>query len=60
MWLTQSNSVLFLRLKLQQVAGRDKKVDIKPFLIQGLPSHIKPAEILVETISENQSPCSSA
>ncbi|PSU73402.1 chromosome partition protein MukB [Photobacterium phosphoreum] len=45
---------IIFAVKLQQVAGRDKKVDIKPFLIQGLPSHIKPAEILVETISENQ------
>lgn len=41
-------------VKLQQVAGRDKKVDIKPFLIQGLPSHVKPTELLVETLSENQ------
>ncbi|MGF1756984.1 chromosome partition protein MukB [Photobacterium sagamiensis] len=41
-------------VKLQQVAGRDKKVDIKPFIIQGLPSHIKPTELLVETLSENQ------
>ncbi|MGF1700768.1 chromosome partition protein MukB [Photobacterium makurazakiensis] len=41
-------------VKLQQVAGRDKKVDIKPFIIQGLPSHVKPTELLVETLSENQ------
>lgn len=43
---------LLFGVKLQQVAGRDKKVDIKPFLIQGLPSHIKPTDILIETISD--------
>ncbi len=41
-------------VKLQQVAGRDKKVDIKPFIIQGLPSDVKPTELLVETLSDNQ------
>ncbi|NAW68436.1 chromosome partition protein MukB [Vibrio sp. V27_P1S3P104] len=40
-------------VKLQQVAGRDKKVDIKPFVIQGLPSHIKPTDILVESVSDH-------
>ncbi|RAS58912.1 condensin subunit MukB [Vibrio diazotrophicus] len=43
---------LLFGVKLQQVAGRDKKVDIKPFLIQGLPSHIKPTDILIETVSD--------
>ncbi|MDG2666290.1 chromosome partition protein MukB, partial [Vibrio parahaemolyticus] len=38
----------------QQVAGRDKKVDIKPFVIQGLPSHVKPTDILVESVSATQ------
>ncbi len=37
-------------VRLQQVAGRDKKVDIKPFMIQGLPSAIVPTEILTEVI----------
>lgn len=44
---------LLFVVKLQQVAGRDKKVDIKPFVIQGLPSHIKPTDILVESVSDN-------
>ncbi|WP_117233228.1 chromosome partition protein MukB [Vibrio maerlii] len=43
---------LLFAVKLQQVAGRDKKVDIKPFVIQGLPSHIKPSDILIETVSD--------
>jgi chromosome partition protein MukB len=41
-------------VKLQQVAGRDKKVDIKPFVIQGLPSHVKPTDILIESVSATQ------
>ncbi|MGF1729861.1 chromosome partition protein MukB [Photobacterium kasasachensis] len=45
---------IIFAVKLQQVAGRDKKVDIKPFIIQGLPSDIKPTEVLVETLSDNQ------
>ncbi|MCG3736330.1 chromosome partition protein MukB [Vibrio cincinnatiensis] len=44
---------LLFVVKLQQVAGRDKKVDIKPFVIQGLPSHIKSTDILVESVSDN-------
>ncbi len=40
-------------VKLQQVAGRDKKVDIKPFIIQGLPSSVKPTDILIEAVSDN-------
>ncbi|CAH0525594.1 chromosome partition protein MukB [Vibrio hippocampi] len=49
---SRNQRVLFV-VKLQQVAGRDKKVDIKPFLIQGLPSGIKPTDILIETLSNN-------
>ncbi|WP_104398863.1 chromosome partition protein MukB [Vibrio penaeicida] len=46
------NQRLLFAVKLQQVAGRDKKVDIKPFVIQGLPSHIKPTDVLIESVSE--------
>lgn len=48
------NQRLLFAVKLQQVAGRDKKVDIKPFVIQGLPSHVKPTDILVESVSATQ------
>ena len=41
-------------VRLQQVAGRDRKVDIKPFTIQGLPTSIQPTEILTETVGERQ------
>ncbi len=50
---SKKQRILFV-VKLQQVAGRDKKVDIKPFLIQGLPSHTKPTDILTETLANGQ------
>ncbi|MCG9662103.1 chromosome partition protein MukB [Vibrio mediterranei] len=49
---SRNQRVLFV-VKLQQVAGRDKKVDIKPFIIQGLPSSVKPTDILIEAVSDN-------
>lgn len=52
--VNSKNQRIIFAVKLQQVAGRDKKVDIKPFIIQGLPSHVKPTEVLVETLSDNQ------
>lgn len=48
------NQRLLFAVKLQQVAGRDKKVDIKPFVIQGLPSHVKPTDVLIESVSATQ------
>lgn len=48
------NQRLIFAVKLQQVAGRDKKVDIKPFLIQGLASDIKPTDVFIETVSKTQ------
>lgn len=48
---SRKQRLLFV-VKLQQVAGRDKKVDIKPFVIQGLPSHIKPTDVLIESVSD--------
>lgn len=41
-------------VRLQQVAGRDRKVDIKPFSIHGLPTSINPTEILTETMNARQ------
>ncbi|WED20750.1 chromosome partition protein MukB [Vibrio sp. JC009] len=45
---------LLFGVKLQQVAGRDKKVDIKPFVIQGLPSAVKPTDVLIEKLENGQ------
>ncbi|WP_350306936.1 chromosome partition protein MukB [Photorhabdus viridis] len=41
-------------VRLQQVAGRDRKVDIKPFMIQGLPTAIQPTQLLTENVGERQ------
>lgn len=41
-------------VRLQQVAGRDRKVDIKPFAIQGLPTSILPTQLLTETLNDRR------
>lgn len=41
-------------VRLQQIAGRDRKVDIKPFMIQGLPVAVQPTEILTQEVGERQ------
>ncbi|UWZ92642.1 chromosome partition protein MukB [[Pasteurella] aerogenes] len=41
-------------VRLQQVAGRDKKVDIKTFSIQGLELSLNPTAIFTETVGERQ------
>ncbi|CAG75446.1 cell division protein [Pectobacterium atrosepticum SCRI1043] len=41
-------------VRLQQVAGRDRKVDIKPFTIQGLPTAIQPTQILTQIVGDRQ------
>ena len=41
-------------VRLQQVAGRDRKVDIKPFSIHGLPAAVNPTEVLTETVDARQ------
>lgn len=41
-------------VRLQQIAGRDRKVDIKAFSVQGLSLSISPAEVFTDKISETQ------
>ncbi|MDE1185191.1 MAG: chromosome partition protein MukB [Pantoea sp.] len=41
-------------VRLQQVAGRDKKVDIKPFSIHGLPTDTQPTDMLTEILGSRQ------
>ncbi|WP_312836694.1 chromosome partition protein MukB [Pantoea sp.] len=41
-------------VRLQQIAGRDKKVDIKPFSIHGLPSDSNPTDMLTEILNSRQ------
>ncbi|MGL6000826.1 MAG: chromosome partition protein MukB [Plesiomonas sp.] len=45
---------VLIGVRLQQVAGRDRKVDIKPFMIQGLPMASYPTELLTEKLSDSQ------
>ncbi len=41
-------------VRLQQVAGRDKKVDIKPFSLHQLPEQFQPTDILTEILNSRQ------
>ncbi|TKI07502.1 chromosome partition protein MukB [Martelella alba] len=41
-------------VRLQQIAGRDRKVDIKPFMIQGLPVAVQPTELLTQVVGNRQ------
>ena len=52
--INSRNQRIICGVRLQQVAGRDKKVDIKPFLIQGLPVNISPTELVTERLNEKQ------
>lgn len=52
--LNSVNQRILCGVRLQQVAGRDKKVDIKPFVIQGLPTHCTPTEVVTERVSGRQ------
>ena len=52
--INSRNQRIICGVRLQQVAGRDKKVDIKPFLIQGLPVSIRPTELVTERLNDKQ------
>lgn len=52
--INSRNQRVFVGVRLQQVAGRDRKVDIKPFAIQGLADHIQPTQLLTAQVSERQ------
>ena len=41
-------------VRLQQIAGRDRKVDIKPFMIQGMPIAVQPTEIFTQVVGDRQ------
>lgn len=50
---SQGRRALFV-VSLQQVAGRDKKVEIKPFVIYDMPHGTKPTDVLVSSLSATQ------
>lgn len=45
---------IIVGVRLQQIAGRDRKVDIKPFAIQGLAMNTQSVQLLTETLNEHQ------
>ncbi|OCG61599.1 cell division protein MukB [Gilliamella sp. wkB18] len=52
--INSRNQRIICGVRLQQVAGRDKKVDIKPFLLQGLAVGISPTELVTERLNDKQ------
>ncbi|MGL5366333.1 MAG: chromosome partition protein MukB, partial [Plesiomonas shigelloides] len=52
--LNSRNQRMLIGVRLQQVAGRDRKVDIKPFAIQGLPMATNPTDLLTEKLSDSK------
>ncbi|UQZ10965.1 chromosome partition protein MukB [Providencia stuartii] len=52
--LNSKHQRVIVGVRLQQVAGRDKKVDIKPFMIQGVPIATVPTEVLTEIVDGRQ------
>ncbi len=45
---------IFMGVRLQQVAGRDKKVDIKPFSLFNVDSALTPIMLFTESVNEGQ------
>ncbi|TCP92015.1 condensin subunit MukB [Cricetibacter osteomyelitidis] len=45
---------ILVGVRLQQVAGRDKKVDIKTFSLQGVELSVNPTALFTETLNERQ------
>ncbi|MBS0909650.1 chromosome partition protein MukB [Tatumella sp. JGM118] len=41
-------------VRLQQVTGRDKKVDIRPFSLHDVPAELNPTELLTEVVNSRQ------
>ena len=45
---------ILVGVRLQQIAGRDKKVDLKTFSIQGVELSLNPTALFTETVGERQ------
>lgn len=48
------NERIFMGVRLQQVAGRDKKVDIKPFSLLNIEKSLHPTTLFTDTVGEKQ------
>lgn len=52
--INSRNQRIICGVRLQQIAGRDKKVDIKPFIIQGVENSITPTDLVTERLGDRQ------
>lgn len=52
--INSRNQRILVGVRLQQVAGRDKKVDLKAFSIQGLPLSLEPTALFTKMVNEKQ------
>ncbi|WP_392562886.1 chromosome partition protein MukB [Orbus sturtevantii] len=52
--INSRNQRIICGVRLQQIAGRDKKVDIKPFIIQGIENSIAPTDLVTERVNDRQ------
>lgn len=52
--LNSRHQRILVGVRLQQIVGRDKKVDLKTFSIQGLELSINPTSIFTESLNERQ------
>lgn len=52
--INSRNQRIICGVRLQQIAGRDKKVDIKPFIIQGVENSLSPTELVTERLADRQ------
>ncbi|WP_392564517.1 chromosome partition protein MukB [Orbus wheelerorum] len=52
--INSRNQRIICGVRLQQIAGRDKKVDIKPFIIQGVENSIAPTDLVTERLNDRQ------
>ena len=52
--INSRNQRIICGVRLQQVAGRDKKVDIKSFMIQGVENSLVPTDLVTERLTDRQ------
>lgn len=52
--INSRNQRVICGVRLQQIAGRDKKVDIKPFIIQGVENSVAPTDLVTERLNDRQ------
>ncbi len=48
------NEPVLMGVRLQQIAGRDRKVDLKPFSVQGIARNIHPTQLVTAALTGRQ------